>query len=159
MLPASGRGKAVYGRPFNESLYGPRVMIEADESPEFDMERQIVASAGTFALLLVPKRKRFFDQRKSIPAHESVLRPLCKWATEGWVYELDAESEAYHAANGILKRDRGKYRIDLWSQFGGDSIGSVNREGQHAHCVLLSQKQWNRVGRHLFAAGTCAQSV
>jgi len=53
------------------------------------------------------------NQSQSIPWHETVLRPLIFASSEAWVYELKPESAVFQSASRLLRRDQGKYRIDL----------------------------------------------
>jgi len=52
-------------------------------------------------------------QHQALPWHESVLRPLFEAASGAWVYELKNSPEIFAVADGILRKDRGKYAIDL----------------------------------------------
>jgi hypothetical protein len=47
-----------------------------------------------------------------------VLRPLLAVSTSAWVYELREDAEVFAIAQPLLKRDRGKYAINL----AGDAI-------------------------------------
>jgi hypothetical protein len=53
------------------------------------------------------------QQHQPLPWHESVLRPILKASVAAWVYELDEESPVFAVSRTILRRDRGKYAIDL----------------------------------------------
>ena len=76
--------------------------------------------AGTFSVQLVSSSTRWhYREDGKLPAHDKVLRPLLKVATECWAYGIKPASDVYLAASDILERDKGRYRICLE----GDPVG------------------------------------
>jgi hypothetical protein len=81
-----------------------------------------------FTVNLAP---HLYDPTRSLPAHESVLRPLVKAASGCWVYEIVPESWIWSVSSEILRPHRGEHRIrtDLemirgyelfWNAIGGE---------------------------------------
>jgi hypothetical protein len=92
------------------------------------MMEQFVHERGYFTVHLAPHR---YDVNMSLPAHESVLRPLVSTASECWVYDIGSDSSIWSASSQILEPHRGKHRIRtdlemirghevLWNATGGE---------------------------------------
>jgi hypothetical protein len=80
---------------------------------------EVLARTGSFTVRVVPSADWLAirqHQNQPLPWHESVLRPILKATVSAWVYELGEESPVLAAARTILRRDRGKYAIDLSSE-------------------------------------------
>ena len=81
--------------------------------------RDALARTGAFTVRVVPSEDWLairLQQHQPLPWHESVLRPILKVTVSAWVYELSEESPVLAAARTILRRERGKYAIDLNSE-------------------------------------------
>jgi hypothetical protein len=81
--------------------------------------REALARTGAFTVRVVPSADWLAirqQQHQPLPWHESVLRPILKATASAWVYELRKESPVLAASRTILRRDRGKYAIDLSSE-------------------------------------------
>lgn len=84
-------------------------MIAADELAA-------LKAKGTFTVRVVPGMAWIAvraDQGKSIPWHETVLRPLLRTSNKAWVYELKQGAEVFESAKEVITRESGKYAIDL----------------------------------------------
>jgi hypothetical protein len=78
--------------------------------------REALLRAGAFEIRVMPSASWLNirpGQHQAIPWHETVLRPLLAAADEAWVYELNEDSKVFEIAGGILRREKGKYRIGL----------------------------------------------
>lgn len=81
--------------------------------------RDALARTGAFTVRVMPSEDWLAvrqQQHQPLSWHESVLRPILCASTAAWVYELSANSNVYSVASGILRRERGKYAIDLSSE-------------------------------------------
>lgn len=70
----------------------------------------------TFQVKVVPTERwwsMLSSQDRSLPWHESVLRPMLRSATEAWAYELPQGSEVLRSAGAIAIRRQGKFALDL----------------------------------------------
>jgi len=84
--------------------------VDDDESLQED--REIVRRRGHFTLFLV-STTRDLDLKGPLPAHENVLRPLLKIATDCFVYGIKPGSRIGKQSKHILISDGRRHRINL----------------------------------------------
>jgi hypothetical protein len=81
--------------------------------------RDALIRTGAFTIRVVPSAEWLAirsQQHQSLPWHDSVLRPLLDAADTAWAYEMKEDAEVFRVAAPILRRERGKYAIDLSSE-------------------------------------------
>ncbi|OYT91267.1 MAG: hypothetical protein CFE43_14325 [Burkholderiales bacterium PBB3] len=70
----------------------------------------------TFQVKVVPNDlwwSMLAAQDRSLPWHETVLRPILQSATEAWAYELPQGSAVHRSAGAIVTEKQGKFALDL----------------------------------------------
>lgn len=70
----------------------------------------------TFQVKVVPTDlwwSMLSSQDRSLPWHETVLRPILRNATEVWAYELPQGSEVLRSAGSVATKKQGKFALDL----------------------------------------------
>lgn len=81
-----------------------------------EIELTALKTTGAFTIRIVPSAAWLAirsQQNQALPWHETVLRRLLAATVNAWVYELKPGSEAFDSAGGIVRREAGKYAIDL----------------------------------------------
>jgi hypothetical protein len=74
----------------------------------------LLQKRGHFTVFLTPRSVRHhYDERASLPAHDSVLRPILRIAEEALVYGLNPTSEVGQAAAQCVQSERGRHRLLL----------------------------------------------
>jgi hypothetical protein len=78
-----------------------------------DAEQEEILRTGAFMVTLLPRKWWESGMRDDTawPYHEHVLRPLLEASSEAWVYSTKPKSRAELAAEGLLARSKGKFRI------------------------------------------------
>jgi hypothetical protein len=84
-----------------------------DYTPVYDDERAVTARSGIFSLQLLPPRSWLLNERKSLPIHATVLRPLLAWALECWAFGIEEGSKVRAAAGDILSTAGRRHRVRL----------------------------------------------
>jgi hypothetical protein len=84
-----------------------------DYTPVYDDERAVTARSGIFSLVLLPPRSWLRNERKRLPVHATVLRPLLAWAHECWAFDIEEGSKVRAAAGDILSQDGRRHRVRL----------------------------------------------
>jgi hypothetical protein len=111
-------------------------------SPVYDDERAVTARSGIFSLVLLPPRSWLLDERKRLPVHATVLRPLLAWATECWAFGIEEGSKVRAAAGDILSKDGRRHRV----RFDGDPVSGRElfwnaARGQRGTIVILGPRE------------------
>jgi hypothetical protein len=153
-MPCSGRrpGRPRYPehaqaeRP-NGASYERALAREIGRNVETDEEA--LHRTGALMLTLLPT-ERVGGAEQSWPNHEHVLRPLLGASEEVWAYAGEANSKAERAAAGLLKKEKGKYRIRV----DGDPIGGReafwNATGGERGSVVFTVRRAMFVAETLF---------
>jgi hypothetical protein len=116
--------------------------------------REALERTGTFTVCVVPSEDWLAirsQQHQPIPWHESVLRPILRASASAWVYELSEESTIFEIARAILRRDKGKFAIDLKAEpiLGRELLW--NASGGQRGSILLTMPVSQFPGREIFS--------
>ena len=124
------------------------------KSPIDEEDREFVVKAGTFRVELMPVKPGWhYREKAKLPAHDAVLRPLLRVASECWAYGIQPASEVYEAAVGVLTPEKRRFRVNLE----GDPVKNHElfwnaRAGKRGTIVIVIPRT-DFDGKRIFRAG------
>jgi hypothetical protein len=97
------------------SMVGP-VQSFGRKVPVSAAHRSRLVESSTFQVKVVPTDlwwSMLSSQDRVLPWHETVLRPILRFATEAWAYELPLDSEVLRSPGELVTKKQGKFALDL----------------------------------------------